>query len=484
MIKILIINLFLSAIFFSQNTANAGNYTNKKFPAEELIEDLDYLFDNLEAIHPDLYYFTPQRKIDSLKAEVVKGLDKPMTRLDFARKAIPLVAALGDGHTALAFPSEERNEYLDKGGGIFPFDIVIRENRLLITSNWSDDESIEVFSEILSINGISSERILETMRQYVSAELDHYRDVRPERSFRHYLWAIFGFEDNYELVIKDEGNIKTAEIKGITKEELKAFQEKEEESKPYYSFYTLEDNTIGVIDFRRMRDIDNFQLFLDSTFTVIKKKNIQHLIIDIRENGGGNSRLANMLFDYITDNPYKMLKQVDLKISKKVKQQSKQNFRDQIEWYKRPLFYIMSPFNRELRTLFFSRPGTIVSLEEGNKTKPKNIEPKFTGDPFLLTSHYTFSSANMLAAAFKEYDMGVIIGEETGGVLKAFGDTFPLWLPNTNLYARCSYKIFVHPPYDGEVSGVIPDIEIKSSAEDIINERDVALEYVIDLLRK
>ncbi len=479
--KLITINLLLFPILLFQNTANAEDYTNKKFTSEELIEDLNYLFDNLESIHPDLYYFTPQSKIDSLKAEVIKELEEPMTRLDFARKVMPPVVALGDGHTSLSFPSEERNEYLDKNGGIFPFDIMIRENKLLIASNWSEDDSIEVFSEIISINGISSETILNTMRQYVSAELDHFRDVRIERAFRFYLWAIFGFEDDYVLKLKDDGDIKVAEVTGISREELRVFQQRDEEPKPY-SFYILEDNTIGVIDFRQMIDGGKFGLFLDSVFTVVNDKNIQHLIIDIRQNGGGSSLLANMLFDYITDNQYKMTTKMDLKLSRKTKQQFRQHFRNQMEWYKRPLLYMMSPFNSELRMIFFSKPGKIVTYEQTEKTIPKDIELKFAGDTYLLTSNFTFSSANMLTAAFKEYEMGVIIGEETGGVLKAFGDLIHFRLPNTNLSAYCSHKTFVHPGYDGEVRGVIPDIEIKPSIEDIIYERDVMIEYVIDLV--
>jgi len=193
-----------------------------------------------------------------------------------------------------------------------------------------------------------------------------------------------------------------------------------------------------------MRDAGKFELFLDSTFSVINDKNIQHLIIDIRQNGGGSSLLANTLFDYITSNPYKMLLQMDLKLSKKIKQQYRQNFLNQTKWYKRPFYYIMSPFRDHLRVMFFSKPGTITTYKQTDKTEPEDIELKFSGDTYLLTSHFTFSSANILTAAFKEYEMGVIIGEETGGVLKAFGDLIHLQLPNTNLSAYCSHKTFVH----------------------------------------
>ncbi len=480
---LLIINLFLAAIFFPKNTANAENYIYKMFSPEALIEDLSYLFKTLEEVHPDLYYYIPKSEIDSMKSKVIKKINRPMTRLEFARKAIPLTVALGDGHTYLSFPREERTEYLDQGGGVFPFNVITRDNRIFIASNFSHDKSIEAFSEIISINSIPAEKIISEISKYVSAELDHFRIVRIERSLGFYLWLVFGFEDEYALELKHNGKMQKFNVSGITIEELRAQREQVGNEKPY-SFYMLEDNTIGVIDFRQMIDAQKFSIFLDSVFTIIDDKDIQHLVIDTRQNGGGNSYLANLLFNYITENPYKMTTQMDLKYSKKAKKRYKQYFRSQIKWYKRPLYYITSPFNDELRKLFFTKNGTIVTYKPTDKNKPEDKNLKFTGETYLLTSHYTFSSANMLAAAFKHYNMGLILGEETGGVLNSFGEMIILNLPNTNLSAYCSIKRFVHPGYDGKVSGVVPDIEIKPSLEDIIDERDVAIEYVINLVSK
>ncbi len=46
---------------------------------------------------------------------------------------------------------------------------------------------------------------------------------------------------------------------------------------------------------------EKFNLFLEETFRKIKEEEIEHLIIDIRNNSGGNSTLGDALLDYLTD---------------------------------------------------------------------------------------------------------------------------------------------------------------------------------------
>ena len=117
-------------------------------------------------------------------------------------------------------------------------------------------------------------------------------------------------------------------------------------------------------------------------------------------------------------------------------------------------------------------------------TKPKNTKNKFEGKSFLLTSHVTFSSATMLTAAFKCYNMGIIIGEETGGLLESFGDVISIQLPNTKILAGCSHKKFVLSCSTGDIQGVKPDYEIKLNIDNRKNESDPAIEKVKELILK
>jgi hypothetical protein len=359
---------------------------------------------------------------------------------------IPLVSMLRNGHTSLGFPQEERVRFLKNGGKIFPFDILIQQNRIFITANYSTDSSLLRTTEILSLNGITSEELLNALRPYISAELDIYRDARVQRAFRRLLWNVFGWED-FDMMLSLNGETFNKKIHGITDQQFQeAFKKNGGQlSVKSYSYYLLNEKT-GVIDFRSMNDLDKFENFLDSAFSVVKKSKIQYLAIDIRNNGGGNSQLGDALINYITDKPYRQIDRMEVR---------------------------NSAYAGETK-----KSGTISVVENEGLKKPKSPRNKFNGKTFLLTSNFTFSSANMLAIAFKCYGMGTIVGKETGGVLTAFGDLIEIKLPNTQLQAFCAHKKFNHPCADGEVHGVKPDVEIIPTMQDFQSGNDPVLEYI------
>ncbi len=448
----------------------------KIFSVDELREDFNFLMNNFESIHPNIYSYTSKKDIDLMRKDVLEGLNKPMSRQEFALKITPIISALKDGHTNLILPNKQRTEYLNAGGGIFPFIVRIFDNKVYIRSNLSSDNTIKVNSEIISINGIDIKIILKEMRKYFSAELDHFADIRVELSFGRLLWYLYNFENNYLLELKYNEIVFNSNISGINLEkfnEMNAKQNNMNNSKPF-SYYQIEGTSIGVIDFKMMTYKNKFKNFLDSTFTAIKKNNIQHLIIDIRQNGGGNSQLAEMLFDYITENQYKMMEQVEIKVSRQTKKYAKKD----IKWYLHPFVNPIVLFVPQARPYFYSRNGTSNTIKKTKNEIPKKVKTKFSGNTYLLTSHYTFSSATMLANVFKCYQMGTILGEETGGAPSAYGDITGFQLPNTKLDAYTSHKKFIDVCDDGQVNGVIPDIEIKQTLEDIKLGRDTAVEYI------
>lgn len=468
--KKIIYLLLVSSSCFAQISVE-----QKIFSPGELKQDLTFLFQKLEAIHPDLYHYTPKSKVDEARALVENELNQPMTRMAFARKVIPLISMLNDGHTSLTFPQEERKTFLKNGGKVFPLNVRIRENKFYITANYSRDSTLVKGSEILSINGVPAEAILNHLRPYISAELDFYRDIRVQQAFRGLLWFVLQWEDDYELTLEVNGERVTKSVAGITEKELLETYQRGGgvlTMKPY-SYYKQEGN-IGVLDFRSMIEKEKFLDFLDSTFTVIEEDKTKYLIIDIRNNGGGNSIMSDALFDYITSKPYKQTERMEIKSSIETRKTMRKKF---MRWYMYPL-YPFFIFSKQARAYLFKQQGSITVFDNFPLQTPKNPPNKFNGKTYLLTGHYTFSSANMLADAYKCYQMGTVVGEETGGVLTAFGDLIGLKLLNTQLQAWCSHKKFVHPCSDGLLHGVKPDVEIIPSAQDMATGNDPALEYI------
>jgi hypothetical protein len=132
--------------------------TPTKFPPDKLKSDLNFLLRTLEDVHPDLYRYRSRPEIYEMKQRIEKSLTEPLTRLDFYRRVAPLVSAFGDGHTSITYPVEELNEYLGRGGRLFPLEtrIVGDSNRLFVAFDYNGE--IPPGSEIVGLNGLSTSK--------------------------------------------------------------------------------------------------------------------------------------------------------------------------------------------------------------------------------------------------------------------------------------------------------------------------------------
>src|SRR5262245_50822384 len=79
----------------------------RTFTPQELAADVDDLFAIIEEVHPDPYTVVSRDDMSRRRAELVAGLDHPMTRVEFQPRVAALVAALGDGHTSVGMPTQE-----------------------------------------------------------------------------------------------------------------------------------------------------------------------------------------------------------------------------------------------------------------------------------------------------------------------------------------------------------------------------------------
>jgi len=135
----------------AQQNKDIDKKVYQKFDTEELISDFDYLFETLESIHPDLYFYTPKDSMDILREKVKSNIDHPMIALDFWKIIAPIVVKLKDGHTSLYFPPDARKFYYDSTLRVFPLDVRLENNKLLVSRNYTEDSLIGINSEILSI---------------------------------------------------------------------------------------------------------------------------------------------------------------------------------------------------------------------------------------------------------------------------------------------------------------------------------------------
>ena len=100
-----------------------------------------------------------------------------------------------------------------------------------------------------------------------------------------------------------------------------------------------------------------------------------------------------------------------------------------IRWL--PVHYLV-PIGRKIWT---APEGERAVLHFKHK-KPTKNPLRFDGDVYVLISPYVMSSASMFAGAIKEYDIGTLVGQASGGSPTNYGNVWHFELPNTRLIAE------------------------------------------------
>ena len=345
--------------FFMQHESIDLANINDSISRQKVLEDIDYLVNTIEDVHPEPYFSISKDRFYFLVDSIKKLVPDEIIREDLYNLLKPLIGALKDGHTSINFPETSSSQ----------------DNK----SNYENEHTDSVL-------------IL-----------------------------------NYKSIAKSIGYIK-------------------------------------FIDF--VMDKTKFNYQLNEIFEQVHNDFITDLIIDIRNNPGGNSELTDILTNYIYNKPYKTNSKIIVKRSEQYYSYTKGYF----SWWFRP-------FLRFIKQIEDYRKTPIGENYEEVKGAKSIIKPEyqFNGNKYLLINSNTFSTALIFAAAFKDNKMGTIIGERTKAEVNGFGDIYPFDLPNSRLWVWCSTKMFIRPSGEMTRGGLQPDIFIADEGKRII-------EFAIDFI--
>ncbi|MBO8140373.1 MAG: hypothetical protein H0Z22_07910 [Thermosipho sp. (in: Bacteria)] len=222
--------------------------------------------------------------------------------------------------------------------------------------------------------------------------------------------------------------------------------------------YTIDTkNSLGVFRLDKCIYNDVYKKTLENFFKEVAKNNIRNIAIELRKNTGGNSQIINEFMRYVDIDEYLFYTE-DIRFSKQASEQRR---------------YI-----RKSRYKSYSN-RTIVNKKVSNK------DLIYNGKLYVLTSSYTFSSANWFAVVIRDNNLGIIIGEPTGNQPSSYGDILRFQLPVSGFKFYVSHKKWVRPNTDNDPeNSLYPDVEIYTTIEDILNEKDPQMEKLIKIISK
>ncbi|HEY5125155.1 MAG TPA: S41 family peptidase [Ignavibacteria bacterium] len=486
---------------------------------KQLKYDVDYINKKLQKLHPNLYWYISKKELDFKFDSLKHTINTPMTSADFYLKLSPVIASIKQGHMQLFPPIKKlkiKELFSIRNLGISPlsrFDFEGFNNKTFIVKNNSDDKSIKVGTEVISVNNIKPQELISKFSKTFTS--DGFNKTFIERrlniDFPTYFFYQNGITDSVICQLKYNDTIKTVYLKRRTtktnsikeKNAKQTAVEREQRKKEFkkrteqgydrltkiYSknlSFVKPDSSIAILkllDFSK----GNYKEFYRSIFKQLDSLKTKTLILDLRDNLGGKLRDDYNLYSYLVDSDFYFVDKQE--VVSKFSLLHTNNFRNK-SLFAKTIFILFSP----LRLIHVS--VTFFKVKKGANNKyyyssfvSKLGHPKpnnFKGKVFVLINGGSFSASCLLSSNLKGSKRAVFVGDETGG---AFNGTVAgimpvVTLPKSKLNIRFKLELIQpHFKTDLEGRGIFPDIEIKPTLEDRINGNDPELKWVLDEIK-
>ncbi|MGB5875468.1 MAG: S41 family peptidase [Bacteroidota bacterium] len=417
---------------FDFDTQAGGD--SPSFSVEELREDFQQLRSVIEDSHPALYVFTSEAAFDSLYEARSRLINRPMTVDEFYTIVAPVVARIGCGHSRLWMPE---GHWSGAPAKFFPLKLKFLNGKAYAVKYFGTKELLEPGSEIVAINGVPVTEIVETLMEGTTGDGFNrgYRLDRLERRF-HLIYARFyGYPDEFRLTYfpHGDGDLQEQVVPSVGLAVIAGRIQGE----PLLTIEVLEPESAAVVtinSFSYYDDLETFRQFTDTAFETIDELKIRNLILDLRDNDGGDPFAASYLLSYLAP---------------------------------RQITYFAKPYGQYI-SLAFPLPQR---------------EKRFAGKVYTLTNGRCFSTTGHLCALMKYHEIGTFVGSETGGTYTCNDAVKVTTLENTQLQAqiaRASFRVEVYGIRRDR--GIVPDHEVEPRIEDVIEGTDTVKEYVLKLL--
>jgi len=448
----------LLTIFFLASSVQPnlfGQTVDRKFSTSELQADFKVLRSRYESNLANLYLYTSKQRLDKLFDSLYLNI-RPMTELEFYSHITPLSSAIKDGHSNI-FISEQATKQYNQQSKFFPFNIYWTDNKMFITKNLSTDTTIHIGTEILSINGVSSKEVMTYLltRQVRDGNNENYALWILNNYFRAYYSFHFGHPDNYTLTIKNADNLEKKVIVAALLQQTISSNNTSRYLKPTNddTYFHIDSTTNAAIFTIKTWDNKKLKKEIDFVFSQLQQKNIDNLILDLRDNQGGNFSPAIYLLSHLLNHPFQYFTEI-----KSVKE------------------------NTDTSQVLKSRKEKLIRTHQPKKNPYK-------GKVFVLINGGCFSNTSSFCSRLELYNRAVFIGEETGGnkvvFCGVFGSKANIVLPNTKIICdNSNYRLTVTDIQENTGHGVLPTYTVTPTITDILQQKDVVLNATFDLIKR
>lgn len=486
--------------------------------------DFLYLSNLIEEGFPQLDSIFPKNQREKQVQQIVENLSTVENNANFVVQARRYLSNLKNQHTTIDLKQEFKS--------VYPYVIHISSDNWYLLNLPKQFDSLQIGKKMIKLNGVSIKDVEYNLINYTFAEnkINQQSEICDEQFYNkpEYLKVIGVIKevsDILKLEFDDQTVIELAPISTKRKIDLFDISFRENPITKYQSetyLYTInKNNNFGYLQFNESHDKIDILEFIDSyvkpwlqpiarsyvkrqfrkakpskllassynpKYPVFKdfvwefvdslnNSKVENLIIDLRNNSGGNTTLGKQLIYFLTDNDTIKGFADFAFTSEMYKTYFKKEYQDLEKKY---------PAGVPQRDLVQTNSGENLFFDITNSSSKYFIQknrPIFKGNIYVLANYGTASSAAMLTTLIQDNGIGKVIGTSVGNNPIGATTYTPMKLPKTKAEISIATSYIERPKKDkGKIQ--MPDIWIEYTISDFLNGKDPYFEKVIKQIKE
>lgn len=443
-------------------SASVVAQVSSKLSKAAVLEDLRYLQVAVRDGHPSNYQPRRQVDLDRVVDNAAALPSDSLTAFRFRMLVGEALQEVGCIHTSVR---KDPLAFYPDSARFFPYQLDFSPKGGMVIV--APVNSSFLGKTILSVNGVAGNELADYLSQYLAGDGDGGAYPRAVAGLysSSLIARYFDFPATYTIVTNEREFRLEAAPQRVVKQ-ASAF--------PFDTITSGEQFLFGVKDSIGLLRINKFsskdKAAYPELFKQLAEDNLcKSLVIDLRGNGGGDRKTTVNLTRELIDQPfsYSLLKP-RLKSSKYLTGKGK-------------FFLLLGQLKYGVGGFYRGRKTDYGRAYRFSYSARKR---SFAGPVVVLTDGFTASSATMLTTWLKQHREVTIIGEQAGGGYNGNnGGSFPmLTLPNSGIEIRFPAYRLVMDENSDDRDGIIPDVVLKPTVQELRNRRDAVLEYALKVI--
>ena len=346
-----------------------------------------------------------------------------------------------------------------------PLFVGVVKARAFVVANGSD-VAIAPGAEIVALNGTPMRVWLERLAANVSADNDYMMGTLIENRFAQLLWLELGPVAQFSLSLRDaQGSSREIVVVARTRDEARAALARQSPTLDL-SWDARVFKIVGDVGYLRpgpfynndpsatnVWDTTQVKAFVVASFEALLRTKARALLIDVRDNPGGDNSFSDVMVARYATKPFRFAKDFRIKVSDAATGSNRQRL-------------ALAPNDTESMSFKFAaayarhHPGEVFSFEIP-EVQPR-AGGRFSGKVYLLINRHSYSNTVQVAAMSHDYGFATIMGEETSDLATTYGAMEQFKLTGTGIEVGFPKAQIIRVNGDMAARGVVPDVAIET----------------------